>query len=121
MIKLADSMENKPQIKVLINMNKTIRAIPPMVLVRNMLFLLIGLDITKSTLFFLKTKPNKDIDNTIGMKNKPRYVTILKLLKSTNVLFPLDKITINTMILIKGTKHKKNASNPFDFLIFSLK
>ena len=49
-----------------------IMKIPPIVLVRKILFLLIGFDMTKSTLFFLKTKPNKVRDKATGINSNPK-------------------------------------------------
>ncbi len=97
-------------------------AIPPMVLVMNIDFLLIGIEFTKSTLLFLKTYPNKHIDITIGRMNIPKKLIIDK---TGNVITSLEwllSFNINNInILIIGIIPINTASAPFDFFKFCFK
>ena len=84
MIRLLKIVPNNPNIKVLIKIKSVKRKIPPIIFVKYIVFLLNGLDITKSTLFCLNKKQNNDDDKEIGITYIPKCVIILRVSKLIN-------------------------------------
>ena len=96
----------------------TIMAIPPMVLVIKIDFLLMGIELTKSTVLFLKIYPNKQMDKTTGMTYRPSILIIDKFSRLGMVLVPLSICIIKVIRLKMGTIPINKARIFLDFFRF---